>query len=315
MKLNIGLDAMGGDYAPRETVAGAVLAAKQWEGQVEFYLFGRKADIERELSSYPIQKNIHIVDCPEVIEMGEHPTKALPKKPLSSIMVGFDYLKNKKIDAFAGAGNTGAMIVAAMYTVKPIEGIIRPCITSILPKEEGGVNILLDVGANADCKPDVLYQFAILGSIYAKNVLNIDNPRVGLLNIGEEEEKGNMLTQVAYRLMKNSEDFNFVGNVEGRDLFIDKADVIVCDGFTGNVVLKTAEAFYTLIKKRNLEDDYFKRFNFENYGGTPILGINAPVIVGHGISNASTISNMLNLAKEVAEAGLSEKIKIALVHE
>lgn len=230
-------------------------------------------------------------------------------------MVGFDYLKNKKIDAFAGAGNTGAMIVAAMYTVKPIEGIIRPCITSILPKEEGGVNILLDVGANADCKPDVLYQFAILGSIYAKNVLNIDNPRVGLLNIGEEEEKGNMLTQVAYRLMKNSEDFNFVGNVEGRDLFIDKADVIVCDGFTGNVVLKTAEAFYTLIKKRNLEDDYFKRFNFENYGGTPILGINAPVIVGHGISNASTISNMLNLAKEVAEAGLSEKIKIALVHE
>jgi len=169
-----------------------------------------------------------------------------------------------------------------MYSVRPIPGIIRPCITSVIPKEEGGVNLILDVGVNADCKPDVLYQFGVVGSIYAKSVFGITEPRVSLLNIGEEPEKGNLLTQAAYNLMKDSKDFNFVGNVEGRDIFNEEIDLIVCDGFTGNIVLKEGEAFYSLMKKRGLLDDYFSRFNYEIYGGSPILGINANVVVVMG---------------------------------
>ena len=202
-------------------------------------------------------------------------------------------------------------MIGSMYSVKSIPGIIRPCITSILPKENGGVNLILDVGVNADCKPDVLYQFGIVGSIYAKNVLGIQDPRVGLLNIGEEAEKGNLLSQSAYNLMKDSKELNFSGNIEGRDLFDDKCDVIVCDGFTGNVVLKEAEAFYHLMKKRGVLDDYFSKFNYEIYGGSPILGINSNVVVGHGISNDIAIKNMIKLTAECVEANLSNKIKEA----
>jgi phosphate acyltransferase len=245
--------------------------------------------------------------------MGEHPTKAFSKKTGSSIAAGFSLLKDKKIDAFASAGNTGAMLVGSIYTVKSVTGVIRPCITSMLPKESGNYNIILDVGANADCKPDVLYQFGILGSLFSKYIFNNENPRVGLLNIGEEEKKGNLLTQAAHELMKDSKDFNFIGNVEGRDIFSEKVDVIVCDGFTGNVVLKEAESFYSLIKKRGIKDEFFDKFNYELYGGTPILGINSNVIIGHGISNGLAIKNMVLLSKDVTEARLSDKIKEAFV--
>jgi glycerol-3-phosphate acyltransferase PlsX len=182
-----------------------------------------------------------------------------------------------------------------------------------LPKESGNYSIILDVGTNADCKPDVLYQFGILGSLMAENIYKISKPRVALLNIGEESEKGNLVAQAAHALMRDSKDFNFIGNVEGRDLFNGKADVIVCDGFTGNIVLKQAESFYTMIKKRGRSDEYFDRFNYENYGGTPILGINSNVIIGHGISNEVAIKNMILLAKDVVESKLSEKIKQAFV--
>ena len=171
----------------------------------------------------------------------------------------------------------------------------------------------MDVGTNADCKPDVLYQFGILGSTFAKHIYNIENPKVGLLNIGEEEEKGNLLTQSAHQLMKGSNDFNFIGNIEGRDVFSDAVDVIVCDGFTGNVVLKEAEAFYELTKKRGIQDEYFDRFNYEIYGGTPILGINSNVMIGHGISSPLAIKNMLLLAYDVVENKLSDKIKQAFL--
>ena len=171
---------------------------------------------------------------------------------------------------------------------------------------------MLDIGTNPDVKPDVLYQFAILGSIYSKFVLNVKNPKVGLLNIGEEEEKGNLLCQSAFRLMKGSNNFNFYGNIEGRDLFRDKADVIVCDGFTGNIVLKQIEAMYRLMVKRNLVDDFFDKFNYENYGGSPILGVNSSVVIGHGISNARAIKNMIFLSKEIHEAKLTQKIKRAM---
>ena len=165
--------------------------------------------------------------------------------------------------------------------------------------------------SNADCKPDVLYQFAVLGSLYAEFVYNIKSPRVGLLNIGEEKEKGNLLAQATFELMEDSNDFNFIGNVEGRDLFSDLADVIVCDGFTGNVILKEAEAFYSLIAKRGLLDEYFNRFNYENYGGTPVLGVNGNVLIGHGISNPKAIKNRLNLSLSIALADLPNKIKKA----
>ncbi|MDB9990815.1 hypothetical protein OAD79_05200 [Flavobacteriales bacterium] len=180
-----------------------------------------------------------------------------------------------------------------------------------MPKKNGGVGLILDVGVNADCKPDVLFQFAILGSLFAENVYNIKKPKVGLLNIGEEKGKGNLLTQSAYRLLEDNDDINFVGNVEGRDLFNEKADVIVCDGFTGNVVLKLAESFYSLINQKNIKDDYFDRFNYEIYGGTPVLGVDGNVLIGHGISNENAIKNMILLGKDLINSKLNSKIKKA----
>jgi len=310
--MRIGLDVMGGDFAPSATVKGALLALQELPAGSQIVLFGDESQIKTELQrEHAAADAFDIVHAPDIIGMGEHPTKAFVKKPQSSISVGFHLLKNGLIEGFASAGNSGAMLVGAFYTVKSIMGVIRPSITSILPKENGGVGLILDVGINADCKPDVLNQFAILGSLYAEHVHGITNPKVALLNIGEEEGKGNLLCQAAYSLMKDSEEFNFIGNVEGRNLFNDSADVIVCDGFTGNIVLKQAEAFYALTKKRGLQDEYFDRFNYENYGGTPILGVNGAVMIGHGISNDKAIKNMLLHTAEVIEAKLSEKIKKA----
>jgi len=301
---------MGGDFAPEATVLGAILAHNELNSDERIVLIGDETEINKILKREAFDASLFdIVHSEEVIEMGEHPAKAFRKKPKSSISIGFHLLATGEIDAFASAGNSGAMLVGSMYTIKPVSGVIRPSITSVLPKEDGGVGIILDVGINADCKPDVLYQFGILGSLLAENVYGINNPKVGLLNIGEEEEKGNMLSQSAHQLMKDSKEFNFVGNVEGRDLFNNQADVIVCDGFTGNVILKEAEAFFSLMAKRGLLDDYFSRFNYENYGGTPVLGVNGNVLIGHGISNPKAIKNMLLLAKDVIEAELTAKIK------
>ena len=311
--MRIGIDIMGGDYAPQKTVHGAILAQKELPKGTEIVLFGKKEDILSELKSFNVSSNtFEIVNCPEVIEMGEHAVKGLKQKTKSSISVGFHYLATGKIDGFASAGNTGAMFVGGFYSVKAITGIIRPCISSVLPKENGGVGILLDVGANADCKADVLYQFGILGSLFAQHVCGIESPKIGLLNLGEEKTKGSMLTQAAYEIMEDSKDYNFIGNIEGRDLFEEDSDVIVCDGFTGNIVLKQAESFYNLMKKRGYDDEYFNRFNYENYGGTPILGLNKTVIIGHGISNEIAIKNMISLTKDVVEADLSTKIKETL---
>lgn len=311
--MRIGIDIMGGDFAPKATTAGAVLAHKELaEKGITLVLVGNKQEIEKELEANQIEKDLfEIVHTEEVIGMGEHPIKAFKSKPKSSIGLGFHLLKEGMLDGFASAGNTGAMMIGAMYSVQTIPGIIRPSITSVLPKESGGVGILLDVGINADCKPDVLYQFGVLGSIYAENVVGIQQPKVGLLNIGTEPEKGNLLAQATYNLMKGSNDFNFYGNVEGRDLFDDKCDVIVCDGFTGNIVVKQGETTYHTLKNRGILDEYFERFNYENYGGTPILGINSNVVVGHGISNDVAIKNMIKLTADIAKAKLSDKIKEA----
>lgn len=310
MILNIGIDIMGGDFAPESTIKGAILALQSFAGAAKVVLIGDKATILNSLKlNNANASDFEIVHASEVIDMHEHPTKALVQKPNSSISIGLQMLKAGTINAFSSAGNTGAALVGAMRSVGATPGVLRPCITSVLPKENGGISLILDVGTNADCKPDVLYQFGILGSIYATILTGNENPKVALLNIGEEPEKGNLVVQNAHQLMKDSKDFNFVGNVEGRDLFNDKADVLVCDGFAGNIVLKTAEAFYSLIKKRERSDDYFDKFNYELYGGTPILGINGTVMIGHGISSPEAIKNMLIHSKQVAEANLHEKIK------
>jgi glycerol-3-phosphate acyltransferase PlsX len=310
--MKIGLDIMGGDYAPKATVLGAIEAYKALPAGQQLVLIG-----DKEIALNILQENnfdpahFEFVHTTEVIGMGEHPTKAIMQKPNSSISVGFNLLKENAIQAFSSAGNTGAMLVGAMFSVKTIPGVIRPAMTTIIPKLKGGLGILLDVGANADCKPDTLFQFGVLGSLLAKSVYNIDDARVALMNIGEEEEKGNLLTQATYTLMKDNNLFNFVGNVEGRDVFGDTTDVIVCDGFTGNVILKMAESFYVISLKKGIKDEFFDRFNYEQYGGSPILGVNAPVVVGHGISNPEAIKNMVLLSRDMYESKLIDKIKQA----
>ncbi len=310
--MRIGIDILGGDFAPGANISGAVIAKKELPGDVKLVLLGDRDEISSGLLSLNENPNDYeIVHAPDVITMHDHPTRAISQKPNSSIAVGFDLLSNHKIDAFASTGNTGAMLVGAIYKINTIPGVIRPCITSALPAIDGSRSILLDVGSNADCKADVLYQFAVLGAIYAKKVYGVDNPKVALLNIGEEDSKGNLLTQAAHKLMADSDDINFIGNIEGRDLFMGIADVIVCDGFTGNIVLKEAEGIYTLMKRRGINDEYFDRFNYENYGGTPVLGVKGNVIIGHGISNEFAVKNMILHSYEVARSGLASSVNEA----
>ena len=314
--LRLGIDIMGGDYAPRETTLGAIAAFRELPSSVKLVLIGDMNEMLPVLEEQKISPDsFEIIHTTEVISMSDHPTKAFQQKPKSSLAIGFHLLKEGKLDAFSSAGNTGAMLVGSMFTVKPIAGILRPAIATLLPKVSGGWGLLLDVGVNADCKPEVLQQFALIGSIYAKHILHISNPKVALMSIGEEEEKGNLLTKETHQLLKDMAEISFIGNVEGRDLFNDKADVIVCDGFTGNVMLKEAESFYAIIKKQKIQNEYFDRFNYEDYGGTPILGINGTVIIAHGISKAKAIKNMILNSWECAEVKLSEKIAQAFSKE
>jgi glycerol-3-phosphate acyltransferase PlsX len=311
--MKIGFDVMGGDYAPKEAIAGAILAHNELGDSVKIVLIGDQEQILHHLENDGVSTDLfEIVHTTEVIGMGEHPTKAISQKKNSSISVGFGLLATKKLDAFVSAGNTGAMLVGSMFSVKPIEGVIRPSITATVPKINGKFGLILDVGANADCKPDVLFQFGILGSLMMKHVYGVEDPKVGLLSIGEEKEKGNLITTAAHHMMEETNAFHFIGNVEGRDFLNDKADVIVCEGFTGNVVLKAFESMFYVMKKRGIQDEYLDRFNYENYGGTPILGVNAPVIIGHGISNAKAFKNMIFTAKSVIESDLVNIIRTSL---
>lgn len=310
--MRIGLDISGGDFAPKATIDGALLAREVLSNDVTIVLLGDEEIIRSEFANRGKDLDgFEVVHAPEVITYHDHPTRAIPKKPNSSIAIGFDLLAKTNLDVFASTGNTGAMLVGAMYKLNTVPGIIRPCITSTLPCLDGSQAILLDVGSNADCKADVLYQFAVLGALYSQHVHGIENPRVALLNIGEEDSKGNLLTIAAYKLLSESDELNFTGNIEGRDLFTGVADVIVCDGFTGNIVLKEAEGIYTLMRKRGIRDEYFDRFNYENYGGTPILGVKGNAVIGHGISNDIAIKNMLLHSYEVAASGLATKINDA----
>jgi len=308
--MNIGLDMMGGDFAPLEAAKGIRLYLTEHTGDITLFLFGDEAQITPLLLQEGIAPGkIQVVNAPQVIGMHEHPTRALKEKQQSSIAVGFQYLAAHKIDAFISAGNTGAMLVGAMFSIKVIEGVLRPTIATVIPKENGKTGLLLDVGLNADCKPENLNQFAILGSLYARHISGIENPRVCLLNVGEEEGKGNILAQAAYPLLKQNSLINFTGNAEGRDILLDKADVMVCEGFTGNVVLKMAESIYDITHAKHIEHEFLDRFNFEYYGGTPVLGVAKPVIIGHGISQSKAFKNMIAVAAKMVETDLMSKMK------
>ena len=312
--MTIGLDMMGGDFAPLEAVKGALEYLEPGDQQTTLVLIGDESKLEPLLSEYKIPEDkIKIVHADQVIDMHEHPTKALKEKQKSSISIGFQLLAAGNIDAFISAGNTGAMLVGALFSIKALEGVLRPTISTIIPKENGGTGLLLDVGLNADCKPEQLNQFAIMGSVFAQTILGIENPKVGLMNVGEEEGKGNILCQATYPLLKENKHINFIGNVEGRDVLIDKADVMVCEGFTGNIILKLAESLYDISQSKKIQHEYFDRFNFENYGGTPVLGVNKPVIIGHGISQAKSFKNMIVLAQKMIDKDVMQRMKDELV--
>lgn len=308
--MNIGIDIMGGDFAPDETIKGVILAKKLSSEDVNLFLFGPESQIRTKLIEYnATPENFHIINCSETLDMGDDPVKSFAEKPDSGIVKGFEYLKNNTIDGFTSAGNTGAMMVGVTKIIGAINGILRPCISSYYPNNAGKNNLILDVGINADAKPENLIQYAILGDLYAKNIMGISNPKIGLLNIGQEKSKGNTNAKLTYQLLESARNLNFIGNVEGGDLYkANYVDVIVTDGFTGNVVLKQAESFYYILAERNIKDSYFENYNYENYGGTPVLGINKTVVVGHGKSNDIAIKNMILLTGNIIKSQFTEKI-------
>lgn len=308
--MKIGLDVMGGDFAPDAIIEGAVDAISHFSDHEILVLLGDEQAILRKLDEMNVSSSrFLIVPTSQVIGMGDHPAKAFSQKKDSSISVGYDMLKQGALNGFCSAGNTGAMLVGASYTVNVIPGVFRPALATIIPCIDGRDSVILDVGLNPDSKPDVLLQYGVLGNLYAKFVLGIEDPTIGLLNIGEEETKGTPAVKAAFELMKEHPGLNFVGNIEGHTLFHESiTDVVVCDGFVGNIVLKEAEAIYSISKRLNISNSFFERFNFENIGGTPIVGINANVVIGHGISKRKAVMNMILQTRAVVHANLAQKI-------
>jgi glycerol-3-phosphate acyltransferase PlsX len=309
--MRIGIDMMGGDYAPGSVIRGAILARESLPVDVEIVLIGNKEIFARYSEEHQLDvsglSHIHTEDA---VGMEDHPLKAFKEKPQASLYLGQRLIADGSLDGFCSAGNTGAMMVGAMQIITSIPGIIRPAIAATIPNVEGTQSVILDVGLNPDARPDVLYQYGSIGTIYSNLVHRIVDPTVALLNVGIEESKGNMVTRSAYQLMKESSNYNFIGNIEANEMFVStRADVIVTDGFIGNMMLKQAEAFYKVVSLKSVGNGYFELFNFENLGGTPVLGINAPLLIGHGISNEKAIKNMLLHTVDVVGAELVNKIK------
>jgi glycerol-3-phosphate acyltransferase PlsX len=327
--MKIAVDAAGGDYAPHEMVKGAIKAVQEYG--VEVILVGRK-NVLRKLAEKSLSRTgITIVDAKQVIDFNEHPMKAIQKKTNSSIMVGINLLKSGDAQAFVSAGNTGAVVVGALLTLGKLNGVSRPAIGCLLDTISSTPALLVDAGANADCRPEHLLEFARMGSIYSKNILGIESPRVGLLCNGAEEGKGNRLTQETYPLLKNAKDINFIGNIEGHDIVKRTTDVIVTDGFTGNIVLKTIEGFSdnfltsvrqighvfssaSRLRGRELLHDigltsWAKKMDYTEYGGACLLGVNGNVIIAHGRSRARAVKNAIGLARETVERGIMEKFR------
>ena len=311
--MKIGIDIMGGDYAPNAILEGVVAFLRDTKVDEDFslVLYGDEKEIMKFIGEQTIDTtHIEVVPTSQVIEMGESPIKAVSAKKDSSIVRGMLEVVKTKTDAFISSGNTGAMMAALMGLAKPVEGVLRPSIASPVPRFSGKKAILLDVGLNADCKPEYLLQFALMGKIYMESVYGIKNPTVGLLNIGSEPSKGNLLAKATYPLLEQHEDINFIGNVEGKDIYTkDTIDIVLADGFTGNVVLKEAESFYYLIKKATNDSvRAFDVFNFENYGAVPVLGVQPNVLIGHGVSTAKAVKNQILHAIEVINSDFTERI-------
>jgi glycerol-3-phosphate acyltransferase PlsX len=323
--MKIVLDAMGGDYAPPVAVEGGVWAAREYG--IEVILVGREEDVRRELDKYDTSGlSLPIVHASQVIEMEEHPAAAVKAKRDSSMVVGMDMVKRGEAEAFVTMGNSGGALAAALFRLGRIRGIKRPALSTVYPTTTG-ICFILDVGANTDCKPEYLLQFAYLGAAYAERVLEITNPRVGIVSNGEEETKGSILVQEAHQLLKNS-GLNFIGNVEGKDIPAGMADVVVTDGFTGNVIAKLSEGLAASllgiikeeVKKNPLAtvgallskpafDQVRKRLDYAEFGGAPLLGVDGVVIVGHGRSNAKAVKNAVRVAKRAVEGGMLAAIK------
>ena len=326
MTTRVALDAMGGDRGPVVNIEGAVAAAR--ELGLSVFLVGNEEELSRSLRRHSTNGlGITICHAPETVGMDESPSAALRKKKHSSIRVGLELVKRGEADAFISAGNTGAVMATAMVTLGPLPGVERPAIALIVPTLRGQ-SILLDAGANADCKPRHLLQFAIMGDIYARQVMGKKSPTVGLLSIGEEESKGNELTREAFKELEEERSLNFTGNVEGREVFSGAADVIVCDGFTGNIALKISESaaeFFTVLLKEELEKGlvgklgalltrgafrrFKKRVDYTEYGGAPLLGVGGICIISHGRSTAKAIKNAIRVAAECVENGVIEHIR------
>jgi glycerol-3-phosphate acyltransferase PlsX len=309
--MRIGIDIMGGDFAPGSTIRGAILARESLPVDIEIILIGNREIITRYADEHQLDiSRFSVFHAKEAVEMDDHPLKAYKEKPQAGLFLGNKLLASGQLDGFCSAGNTGAMMVGAMQIITSIPGIIRPAIAANIPTISGTNAVLLDVGLNPDARPDVLYQYGSIGAIYAHLVHGVDEPRVALLNVGREESKGNLVTRSTYQLMKESSNYNFIGNIEANEMFVStRADVIVTDGFIGNIMLKQAEAFYKVVSAKGVCNGYFEMFNFENFGGTPVLGVKAPLLIGHGISNEKAIQNMLLHSAEVVEAGLVNRIK------
>ncbi len=331
---------MGGDFAPEVAIEGAVMSLAKIDKSSRIVLFGDEPRIVELLKKHgcPAEK-FDIVHTTQTIEMGDHPAKAFVAKRDSSITVGFRYLSEGKIDGFASAGSTGAMMVGSMQVIKPIDGVIRPVLATLIPtiSSEKGLQrgVLMDVGLNVDAKPEVLAQYGLLGSIYAKSALDMENPRVALLNIGEEEGKGNAQAKATYDLMKADTRYNFAGNVEASYIFTGKiADVVVADAFVGNSILKMAEALYRInfrlgggkpriknflrpllgriVPKLYWQQDFWDAMNAESVGGLQVMGVNAPVMIGHGSSSARAICSMILSMERDIRSDFPSKLREAL---
>jgi glycerol-3-phosphate acyltransferase PlsX len=328
--VKIVVDAMGGDQAPAVVVDGAVQAARQWD--IEVILAGQRGLVQAELEKHNTAGlRLTLLHASEVIEMDEHPAAAVRAKKDNSMVVGMELVKRREADAFFTAGNSGGALAAALFRLGRIRGVKRPALSTVFPSQTPqGFCFILDIGANTDCRPEYLLQFAMMGSVYAERVLGVPNPRVAIVSNGEEEGKGNQLVQETVPLLKASP-LNFVGNAEGKDILRGLADVIVTDGFTGNVIIKLAEGvsrFLMDLLKENLTassmskvgaalakpafDNVRSRLDYREYGGAPLLGIDGVVIVGHGRSDALAIKNAIRVATQTVENSVLEAIKQGL---
>ena len=328
-KYRIALDAMGGDYAPLNELKGAyeVLNDPQ-HSDISLYLFGNKELIESKIKELGFDgSKVEIIPSVDDVTMKDDPTDVLKKKKTSSLYLGADFHRNGNCDAFVSAGNTGAMMTVSTMLLGRINGVSRPTIGSFFPTVKPNPTFVLDVGATVDLRPRYLYEYAVMGSIYVEKMQNIANPKIGLLNVGEEESKGTEAIRESYKMMKEGK-FNFIGNVEGRDIFAGTADVVVCDGFVGNIVLKFAESFISILKSK-IKDysesglvnkiktavmvpvlkDVLAQFDYQNYGGVPLLGVNGVSIIGHGKSTPLAVKNMIVRAKEMIAAEINKKIE------